>query len=139
MSSCSPSGTRPSTTCSRPTATSSTARSSSTSPIRSTPRPTRRSRSTSAPRAQQIAAKVPAAKVVKAFNTTFAATLIEGAVAGEPLDVFLAGDDDTAKDTVKHLATDGGLRPIDAGPLALAHHIEAIGYLNMAIQPDLGT
>ena len=89
--------------------------------------------------AAQIAAKVPAAKVVKAFNTTFAGTLVDGAVAGQPLDVFLAGDDEAAKETVKQLATDGGLRPIDAGPLALAHHIEALGYLNMAIQPGLGT
>jgi 8-hydroxy-5-deazaflavin:NADPH oxidoreductase len=89
--------------------------------------------------AAQIAGRVPEAKVVKAFNTTFAGTLVEGAVAGEPLDVFLAGDDDGAKDTVKQIVRDGGLRPIDAGPLALAHHIEALGYLNMAIQGDLGT
>jgi predicted dinucleotide-binding enzyme len=54
-------------------------------------------------------------------------------------DVFLAGDDEAAKDAVKQLVRDGGLRPIDAGPLALAHHIEALGYLNMAIQGDLGT
>jgi predicted dinucleotide-binding enzyme len=89
--------------------------------------------------AAQIAARVPGAKVVKAFNTTFAGTLVEGAVAGQPLDVFIAGDDDAAKDTVKQLAADGGLRPIDVGPLALAHHVEALGYLNMAIQPALGT
>src|SRR3954452_9950804 len=89
--------------------------------------------------AAQIAAKVPGARVVKAFNTTFAGTLVEGAVAGQPLDVFLAGDDEAAKDTVKQLATDGGLRPIDVGPLALAYHVEALGYLNMAIQPVLGT
>ena len=89
--------------------------------------------------AQEIAATVPGAKVVKAFNTTFAGTLIEGAVAGQPLDVFLAGDDEAAKDTVKQLVRDGGLRPVDVGPLALAHHVEALGYLNMAIQPDLGT
>jgi len=89
--------------------------------------------------AQQIAVRVPEANVVKAFNTTFAGTLVAGAVAGQPLDVFLAGDDEGAKDTVKQLVRDGGLRPIDAGPLALAHHIEALGYLNMAIQGDLGT
>ena len=89
--------------------------------------------------AQEIAAKSPGARVVKAFNTTFAGTLLEGAVAGQPLDVFLAGDDETAKETVKQLVRDGGLRPIDAGQLALAHHIEALGYLNMAIQGDLGT
>jgi len=88
---------------------------------------------------QHIAARVPGARVVKAFNTTFAGTLVEGTVAGQPLDVFLAGDDQAAKDTVKQLARDGGLRPVDVGPLALAHHVEALGYLNMAIQPDLGT
>jgi 8-hydroxy-5-deazaflavin:NADPH oxidoreductase len=53
--------------------------------------------------------------------------------------VFLAGDDETAKEAVKRIASDGGLRPIDVGPLALAHHVEALGYLNMAIQPALGT
>ena len=60
-------------------------------------------------------------------------------VAGQPLDVFLAGDDEAAKDTVKQLVRDGGLRAVDAGPLALAHHVEALGYLHMAIQGDLGT
>jgi 8-hydroxy-5-deazaflavin:NADPH oxidoreductase len=89
--------------------------------------------------AQQIAARVPGARVVKAFNTTFAGTLVEGAVAGQPLDVFLAADDEDAKDAVKQLVEDAGLRPIDVGPLPLAHHIEVLGYLNMAIQPGLGT
>jgi 8-hydroxy-5-deazaflavin:NADPH oxidoreductase len=64
---------------------------------------------------------------------------VEGKVAGQPLDVFIASDDDGAKSAVRQLAADGGLRPIDAGPLALAHHLEALGYLNMAIQPSLGT
>ena len=47
--------------------------------------------------AQEIADTVPGAKVVKAFNTTFAGTLVEGSVAGTPLDVFVAVDDDEAK------------------------------------------
>ena len=90
--------------------------------------------------AEEVQQLVPqGTSVVKAFNTTFAGTLVEGAVAGQPLDVFLAGDDQAAKDTVKQFARDGGLRPVDVGPLALAHHVEALGYLNMAIQPDLGT
>ena len=89
--------------------------------------------------AQEIAARVPAAKVVKAFNTTFAGTLVAGQVAGEKLDVLLASDDEEAKSVVSRLASDGGMRPIDAGPLALAHQLEAVGYLNMAIQPTLGT
>jgi NADPH-dependent F420 reductase len=89
--------------------------------------------------AQEIAQQVPGARVVKAFNTTFAGTLVDGQVAGQPLDVFLAADDEDAKRVVQQLAADGGLRAIDAGPLALAHELEALGYVNMAIQPALGT
>src|SRR5215470_1494641 len=43
--------------------------------------------------AREVAAVTPAAHVVKAFNTTFAATLAAGQAGGQPLDVFLAGDD----------------------------------------------
>ena len=89
--------------------------------------------------AQEIAGAVPGAKVVKAFNTTFAGTLVEGEVAGTPLDVFVAGDDEEAKAAVQELAADSGLRAIDVGPLALAHQLEGAGYLNMAVQPALGT
>jgi predicted dinucleotide-binding enzyme len=89
--------------------------------------------------AQQIAAKVPGAKVVKAFNTTFAGTLGEGRVAGQPLDVLIASDDEDAKETVSRIVSDAGLRPIDAGPLARAHELEALGYLHMALQQPLGT
>ena len=89
--------------------------------------------------AQEIAGTVPGARVVKAFNTTFAGTLAEGQVAGTQLDVFLASDDEGAKATVSQLAADGGLRAIDVGPLALAHQLEGVGYVNMAIQPGLGT
>jgi predicted dinucleotide-binding enzyme len=50
--------------------------------------------------AEEIAARAPGARVVKAFNTTFAATLVPGEVAGHQLDVFLASDDEAAKGTV---------------------------------------
>src|SRR6516165_6640532 len=89
--------------------------------------------------AAEIAQKAPGAKVVKAFNTTFAGTLASGAVAGQPLDVFLAADDEDAKATVRDLAETGGLRAIDAGPLARAHELEALGYLHMAVQQGLDT
>ena len=89
--------------------------------------------------AQEIAAKAPGSKVVKAFNTTFAGTLTDGQVGGQPLDVFVASDDDDAKAVVSQLVRDGGLRPVDAGPLARAHELEALGYLHMALQGSLGT
>jgi predicted dinucleotide-binding enzyme len=88
--------------------------------------------------AEEIAQKAPGAKVVKAFNTTFAGSLVQGEVNGQPLDVFVASDDDEAKDKVRELAESSGLRVFDAGPLALARQMEGAGYLHMAIQPGLG-
>jgi predicted dinucleotide-binding enzyme len=89
--------------------------------------------------AQELAAAAGGARVVKAFNTTFANTLREGDVSGQPLDVFLAGDDADAKATVAQLAEDGGLRPVDAGPLGRARELEAAGLLHMSVQQTLGT
>lgn len=79
------------------------------------------------------------AKVVKAFNTTYAGTLLAGQVDGKPLDVFIAGDDEDAKNKVARIVTDGDLRPIDAGPLSRARHIEAMQFLHMVTQDTLGT
>ena len=87
---------------------------------------------------QEIASKAPGAKVVKAFNTTFPGTLMEGRVDGQPLDVFIASDDDEAKAKVRELAESAGLRVRDAGGLAHARQLEGAGYVHMAIQPGLG-
>jgi NADPH-dependent F420 reductase len=89
--------------------------------------------------AQELAAAAQGARVVKAFNTTFATTLRRGDVAGQPLDVFLAGDDEEAKSTIAQLAEDGGLRPVDTGPLKRARELEAAGFLHMTVQENLGT
>ncbi|MDL1912642.1 NADP oxidoreductase [Chloroflexi bacterium CFX6] len=79
------------------------------------------------------------AKVVKAFNTTYAGTLLAGQVAGQPLDVFIAGDDADAKAKVAQIVTDGGMRPIDAGPLSRARQIEGMQFLHITLQNTLGT
>ena len=89
--------------------------------------------------AEEVARAAPGAKVVKAFNTTFAGTLEGGEVAGQPLDVFIAGDDTDAKAKVSSLVESVSLRPIDAGPLRRARQLEALGYLHMALQEELGT
>lgn len=89
--------------------------------------------------AQEFAGIASGAKLVKAFNTTFANTLREGEVTGQPLDVFIAADDDDAKAAVARLAEDGGLRPVDAGPLSRARELEAAGLLHMSVQGTLGT
>ena len=90
--------------------------------------------------AEEVAkAAGPNTKVVKAFNTTFASTLREAEVAGQPLDVFIAGDDEEAKNKVAQFVRDAGLRPVDAGPLSRARQIEGLGFLHIATQGDLGT
>jgi predicted dinucleotide-binding enzyme len=89
--------------------------------------------------AQEAAGRTPRARIVKAFNTTFAGTLSEGRVGGQPLDVFIASDDDDAKETVAKLVEDGGLRAVDAGPLRRARELEAAGFLHMTVQNPLGT
>jgi 8-hydroxy-5-deazaflavin:NADPH oxidoreductase len=79
------------------------------------------------------------ARFVKAFNTTFANTLTAGEVAGQKLDVLIAGDDEEAKATVAALARDGALNPIDAGPQKRARELEALGLLHMVLQSTLNT
>jgi predicted dinucleotide-binding enzyme len=89
--------------------------------------------------AEEIAKKAPGAKVVKAFNTTFAGTLVDGKVGSQTLDVFIAGDDEDAKETVAELAGAGGLNPIDAGPPKRARELERLGFPHMTVQDKLGT
>jgi predicted dinucleotide-binding enzyme len=88
--------------------------------------------------AEEIAAANQGARVVKAFNTTFAAALVAGWVGGLPLDVFLAGDDAHAKSQVAALVSDGGMRPVDTGPLRRARELEAFQLLHMTLQGPLG-
>ncbi len=83
-------------------------------------------------------AAAPGVRVVKAFNTTFAGTLLAGQVAGQPLDVFIAGDDADAKASVAQLVSDGGMRPLDTGPLSRARQIEGMQLLHILLQGSLG-
>jgi NADPH-dependent F420 reductase len=88
--------------------------------------------------AEEVAQLVPdSTPVVKAFNTTFAPTLVQGEVAGQQLDVLLAGDDAQAKGKVSQLVSDGGLRAVDVGPLTRAQQLEQLGFLHIAIQQPL--
>jgi 8-hydroxy-5-deazaflavin:NADPH oxidoreductase len=85
--------------------------------------------------AEEIAKVAPDAHVVKAFNTTFASTLL----GGEQLDVFVAGDDEGARQQVARLVSDGGLRPIDVGALRHSRALEGFQLLHMKAQQSLGT
>lgn len=90
--------------------------------------------------AEETAKLVPeGTSVVKAFNTTFGNTLVSGEVAGQQLDVLIAGDDEGAKNKVAELVEAGGLRPIDVGPLRRARQLEQLGFLHISLQDRLGT
>ncbi len=81
-----------------------------------------------------IAEALPQSHVLKAFNTTFAATLATGTVGGDvPTTVLIAGDDTTAKDTLAGLVEAGGLRAIDAGSLRRARELESLGFLQLTL------
>ncbi len=91
--------------------------------------------------AEETQKKLPKAKVVKAFNTVFAANQNTGKIGKEQLTAFIAGDDLKAKQTVAQLTQDIGFDPIDCGPLKAARHLEAMAIMiiNLAFAYGMGT
>jgi 8-hydroxy-5-deazaflavin:NADPH oxidoreductase len=83
--------------------------------------------------AAEIAAALPGSRVLKAFNTTFAATLSAGTVGGVPTTVLIAGDDADAKALLAGIVTSGGLAAVDAGALSRARELEALGFLQLSL------
>jgi len=83
--------------------------------------------------AAELATKLPDSQVLKAFNTTFAATLASGTIADQPTTVLIAGDDAEAKSLLTSVVTAAGLRAIDAGDLRRARELEAIGFLQITL------
>ncbi len=90
--------------------------------------------------AAEIQKKVPEAKVVKGFNTTFAATLVSGKVGDNVTTVLLASDSKEAKEEVAKALDGGGLAVKDAGALKRARELEAMGFLQitMAVREQFG-
>jgi NADPH-dependent F420 reductase len=80
-----------------------------------------------------IAAALPDSRVVKAFNTNFAATLASGAVGPLTTTVLVAGDDADAKAQVSGIVEAAGLQAVDAGALSRARELEAIGFLQIKL------
>ena len=88
--------------------------------------------------AEEIQALVPEATVVKAFNTIFAPLLPAEGRNGKVLQVFIAGDNEKAKNAVSRLVKSIGFEPVDAGPLTNARFIEPIGEMNIQFGFFLG-
>ena len=80
--------------------------------------------------AEEIQRAIPSAKVVKAFNTIFAQILVSEPGSNRP-QVFYAGDDDAARQSVRALIESSGFEPVDAGALKNARYLEPLGMLNI--------
>jgi len=82
-------------------------------------------------RASELAKALPDSRVLKAFNTNFAATLAQRTIGGLPTTVLIAGDDDLAKRALADVVRAGGLNVVDAGTLARARELESLGFLQL--------
>lgn len=93
--------------------------------------------------AEEDAKVAKGARVVKAFNTTFAALMAsESRLFGELSPTgFYCGDDAAAKAIVSDLIRDTGLEPIDAGPLAMSRCLEPLAFLmiDLGFNQKMGT
>ncbi|MFF5290292.1 NADPH-dependent F420 reductase [Paractinoplanes globisporus] len=83
--------------------------------------------------AAEIAAALPSARVVKAFNTNFGATLASGSIGEGTTTVLIAGDDADAKALLSDVVTAGGLKAVDAGSLKRARELEAFALLQITL------
>jgi predicted dinucleotide-binding enzyme len=83
--------------------------------------------------AEELAALLPDAHIIKAFNTLFASHQSDPIADGVQLDGYVAGDDPAAKALVLELVGSIGLEPVDVGPLARARQLEGLAFLNITL------
>jgi hypothetical protein len=88
---------------------------------------------TTSSNAEELAALLPGARIVKAFNTLLAANQSDPIAEGVQLSGFVAGDDAEAKAQVLELVEQIGLEPVDVGPLTRARQLEGLAFLNITL------
>jgi len=81
---------------------------------------------------------LPEARVVKALNTVFAAVMVEPHLSGGEPDMFIAGNDPTAKQQVRELLAAFGWSVIDIGDIENARWLEALSLLWVVYQQRTG-
>ena len=73
---------------------------------------------------EELQKLLPHSKVVKAFNTVFAADFATPVIGGQQTDAFIAGSDAGALQTVSDLVQLAGFKPVVAGDLAVSRTLE---------------
>ena len=74
--------------------------------------------------AEELQKLLPNSKVIKAFNTTFAADFSTPVIDGKQADAFIAGNDAEALETVTALVQTAGFNPLVAGDLSVSRTLE---------------
>lgn len=74
--------------------------------------------------AEELQKLLPNSKVIKAFNTTFAANFSTPVIDGKIVDAFIAGNNDEALNTVSEIVSTAGFNPIVAGELSVSRTLE---------------
>ncbi len=90
--------------------------------------------------AEQVQRWAPAARVVKAFNTTGFENMAQPHIGAQALMMPVCGDDETACAVVAGLAHDLGFGAVVAGPLRQARLLEplALLWISLAMRADVG-
>ncbi len=79
--------------------------------------------------AEKLQQWLPHSKVVKAFNTNFAANFEQPVIDGQQADSFIAGNDEEALQEVAELIETAGFNPIHAGNLTVSGTLERLNLL----------
>jgi len=74
--------------------------------------------------AEELQKLLPNSKVIKAFNTIFAADFANPVIDGKQVDSFIAGNDAEALETVTELVNTAGFNAIVAGDLQASRTLE---------------
>lgn len=83
--------------------------------------------------AEELQQWLPHSKIIKAFNTTFAADFEQPLIDGKQTDAFIAGDDEGALKKVTELVETAGFNPIVAGGLQVSGTLERMQLLLMQL------
>ena len=83
--------------------------------------------------AEELQKLLPNSKVVKAFNTTFAADFTHSIIDGKQVDSFIAGNDEQSMKTVSEMIKTAGFNPIVAGDLQVSRTLENMQLLLMQL------
>ncbi|SKB29633.1 NADPH-dependent F420 reductase [Daejeonella lutea] len=74
--------------------------------------------------AEELQKLLPNSKVIKAFNTSFAADFNSPVIDGKQSDAFIAGNDEEAVQIVSEIVATAGFNPIAAGDLSVSRTLE---------------